>query len=146
MPPKRARCARCPREFVPGPDAESPPVCPSCVTQARRKGVTRGAGRVSSAAERQRREDRASDRTAESAEPAEPVQRGNPLTSVVDYSDDEREFLAAMDRYRRQNRRPFPTLAEVLAVAVSLGYRRVQAPGPLPPAPRPVGGRKGEGL
>jgi hypothetical protein len=142
MPAERATCARCPREFVPAPDADSPPVCPSCVTQARRKGITRGAGRVSSAA-KANRPSRAPDRTEE---PAEPAQRGNPLTSQVDYSDDEREFLAAMDRYRRQNSRPFPTLAEVLAVAVSLGYRRVQAPGPLPPAPRPVGGRKGEGL
>jgi hypothetical protein len=42
-----------------------------------------------------------------------------------DYSDDEREFLVAMERYKRERRRPFPTWREVLVVLLSLGYRRV---------------------
>ncbi len=37
-----------------------------------------------------------------------------------------------MDRYKRENRRPFPTWSEVLEVLRSLGYRRVAEPGPLP--------------
>lgn len=47
----------------------------------------------------------------------------------VDYSDDERHFLTAMERYKRERRRPFPTWREVLAVVHSLGYRRVAEPG-----------------
>jgi hypothetical protein len=58
-----------------------------------------------------------------------------------DYSDDEREFLVAMERYKRERRRPFPTWREVLVVLLSLGYRRV-AGFPHPPAPSPM---KGEG-
>jgi len=42
----------------------------------------------------------------------------------ADYGDDEREFMLAMDRYKRQHRRPFPTWKEVLDVLKGLGYRR----------------------
>ena len=42
-----------------------------------------------------------------------------------DYSDEEREFLVAMEAYKRQHRRPFPTWREVLHVVHCLGYRRV---------------------
>ena len=41
------------------------------------------------------------------------------------YTDEEREFMMAMDAYKRKNRRPYPTWAEVLAVVHSLGYRKV---------------------
>ena len=34
-----------------------------------------------------------------------------------------------MDRYKRENRRPFPTWSEVLEVLRSLGYRRVAEAG-----------------
>ncbi|HZT79616.1 MAG TPA: hypothetical protein VFA26_05325 [Gemmataceae bacterium] len=43
----------------------------------------------------------------------------------ADYSDEEREFIQAMERYRRLRRRPFPTCREVLEVLRSLGYRKV---------------------
>jgi hypothetical protein len=45
-----------------------------------------------------------------------------------DYSDEEREFLMAMESYKRRNHRPFPTWREVLYVANNLGYRRVADP------------------
>jgi hypothetical protein len=48
-----------------------------------------------------------------------------------DYSDEERAFLVAMERYKRLRRRPFPTCREVLYVLRSLGYRK------LPPAKEP---------
>ena len=56
------------------------------------------------------------------------------LTGKVDpeYSPEEAEFLAAMDRYKRVNQRPYPTWREVLAVVRSLGYRRVEAADALP--------------
>ena len=45
-----------------------------------------------------------------------------------DYSDEERAFLVAMERYKRRNGRPFPTCREVLYVLRSLGYRKVAEP------------------
>ncbi|MDE2104898.1 MAG: hypothetical protein KGL39_47110 [Patescibacteria group bacterium] len=47
-------------------------------------------------------------------------------TNHTEYSDDEREFMVAMDTYKCQNRRPFPAWTEVLAVLLSLGYRKVE--------------------
>jgi len=56
----------------------------------------------------------------------------DPTTCERDYSDDETEFMKAMDRYKRENRRPFPTWSEVLEVLRSLGYRRVAEATDLP--------------
>src|SRR4051812_15987089 len=56
----------------------------------------------------------------------------DPTTCERDYSDDETEFMKAMDRYKRENRRPFPTWSEVLEVLRSLGYRRVAEATALP--------------
>lgn len=41
-----------------------------------------------------------------------------------DYTDEERVFLVAMERYKREQRRPYPTWREVLHVVQALGYRR----------------------
>ena len=43
-------------------------------------------------------------------------------------SDEQFEFLMAIDQYKRQNDRPFPTWTEVLEVIKALGYRRVAEP------------------
>lgn len=43
------------------------------------------------------------------------------------YDADEIEFLQAVDRYKREKSRPFPTWAEVLEVLKSLGYRKEPA-------------------
>ncbi len=56
----------------------------------------------------------------------------DPTTCERDYNDEETEFMKAMDRYKRENRRPFPTWSEVLEVLSSLGYRRVAEPTALP--------------
>lgn len=40
------------------------------------------------------------------------------------YSDDETEFILAMERYQRERRRRFPTYSEVLAVIKKLGYKK----------------------
>ncbi len=60
--------------------------------------------------------------------------RGHPATAEVEYTDDEREFMVALDRWKRENRRPHPTCSEVLAVLVALGYRKVAEGRPLPTA------------
>jgi hypothetical protein len=46
-------------------------------------------------------------------------------------SDEQFEFLMAIDEYRRKNARPFPTWTEVLEVIKILGYRKVAEPQPL---------------
>ena len=56
----------------------------------------------------------------------------DPTTCERDYSHDETDFMKAMDRYKRENRRPFPTWSEVLEVLRSLGYRKVAEPTELP--------------
>jgi hypothetical protein len=56
----------------------------------------------------------------------------DPTTCERDYNDDEIEFMKAMDQYKRDNRRPFPTWSEVLEVIRALGYRKVAQPTALP--------------
>ena len=46
-------------------------------------------------------------------------------------SDEQMEFLQAIDQYKRKNARPFPTWTEVLEVIKALGYRKVAEPQPL---------------
>jgi hypothetical protein len=48
-------------------------------------------------------------------------------------SDEQFEFLMAIDEYKRKNSRPFPTWTEVLELIKALGYRRVAEPQPLEP-------------
>jgi hypothetical protein len=43
-------------------------------------------------------------------------------------SDEQFEFVMAIDEYKRANSRPFPTWTEVLEVIKALGYRRVAEP------------------
>ena len=44
-------------------------------------------------------------------------------------TDEQFEFLMAINEYKRVNRRPFPTWTEVLDVMKALGYRKVAEPG-----------------
>jgi hypothetical protein len=46
-------------------------------------------------------------------------------------TDEQFEFLMAIDEYKRKNARPFPTWTEVLEVIKALGYRKVAEPQPL---------------
>jgi hypothetical protein len=48
----------------------------------------------------------------------------DPTTCERDYSSDEVEFMQAMDAYKRQNGRMFPTCSEILEVIRDLGYLR----------------------
>ena len=43
-------------------------------------------------------------------------------------TDEQFEFLMAIDRYKKVNQRPFPTWTEVLEVIKALGYRKVAEP------------------
>ena len=62
----------------------------------------------------------------------------DPTTCERDYTDDETIFMQSMDRYKRENRRPFPSWTEVLDVARTLGYRKVAEETELPGNRKPV--------
>ena len=51
----------------------------------------------------------------------------DPTTCERDYSNDEIEFMQALDQYKRDNGRMFPTCSEILEVIRGLGYRRLTA-------------------
>jgi hypothetical protein len=52
----------------------------------------------------------------------------DPTTCERDYDTEEVEFMKAMDDYKRQSGRQFPTWSEVLEVLNALGYRKVAEP------------------
>jgi hypothetical protein len=51
--------------------------------------------------------------------------RIDPTTFEKQYTDDEMEFMNAMQRFKESSGKSFPTYGEVLKVIVTLGYRRV---------------------
>ena len=76
--------------------------------------------------------DRRASNAAEKRRTSERRRLIDPTTCERDYNDEETDFMKAMDRYKRENRRPFPTWSEVLEVMRSLGYRLVAEPTALP--------------
>ena len=52
----------------------------------------------------------------------------DPTTCERDYSDQEIEFMQAMDAYKRSSGRMFPTCSEILEVLRDLGYQQVGKP------------------
>ena len=52
----------------------------------------------------------------------------DPTTCERDYTDAEIEFMHALDAYKRQSGRMFPTCSEILEVLGKLGYRKVETP------------------
>jgi hypothetical protein len=56
----------------------------------------------------------------------------DPTTCERDYSDDEIEFMHALDAYKRFSGRMFPTCSEILEVIRALGYVRVKGESALP--------------
>ncbi len=48
-------------------------------------------------------------------------------------SDEQFEFLLAIEEYKKKNTRPFPTWTEVLEVIRAMGYRKVAEPQSLKP-------------
>ncbi len=51
----------------------------------------------------------------------------DPTTCLRDYTEEEIVFVKALDAYKREHRRPFPTWSEVLDVLKTLGYRKPEA-------------------
>ena len=86
-----------------------------CVTD--RRGIERRKRQIPVALERRGGKDRREDK-------GERRRQIDPTTCERDYTNDEIEFMKAMDQYKRENRRPFPTWSEVLEVLRALGYRK----------------------
>lgn len=57
---------------------------------------------------------------------------GSPATGDVIYSDEELEFLKAVDAWKRKHRKPYPTLCDLLQVLRTLGWSRGTPPS-IPP-------------
>ena len=99
-------------------NAPQPAAAPEATTSGDRKpgsGTTNFADRrkrnIPVATDRRRAENAAAKRKS-----SERRRLIDPTTCERDYTDDETEFMKAMDRYKRENRRPFPTWSEVLEV------------------------------
>jgi hypothetical protein len=43
-------------------------------------------------------------------------------------TDEQFEFIMAVDQYKKLNSRPFPTWTEILEILKALGYRKVAEP------------------
>ncbi len=66
----------------------------------------------------------------------------DPTTCERDYSNDEIEFMKALDDYKRASGRMFPTCSEILEVFKSLGYVKIATRPPVEPSTRRNGERK----
>ncbi len=51
----------------------------------------------------------------------------DPTTCERDYTDEEVEFMQALDAYKRRSGRMFPTCSEILEVIRDIGYVRAPA-------------------
>ncbi|MDP6443616.1 MAG: hypothetical protein QF805_07460 [Pirellulaceae bacterium] len=52
----------------------------------------------------------------------------DPTTCERDYTQDEIEFMHALDEYKRASGRMFPTCSEILEVIRGLGYAKINDP------------------
>ncbi|HTU26301.1 MAG TPA: hypothetical protein VMF30_12925 [Pirellulales bacterium] len=59
----------------------------------------------------------------------------DPTTCERDYTDEEVEFMHALDQYKRSSGRMFPTCSEILEVLRGLGYERTARRQAVPAAP-----------
>ena len=64
----------------------------------------------------------APDRSRASLDDVEEPDRSSPALAEVDA--DVLEFIAAIDRFKKEHGRPFPSWSEVLLIIRRLGYRR----------------------
>ena len=57
------------------------------------------------------------------AEKAKPASDAGPV-SPSELSSDVMEFINAIDKYKRLNRRPFPSWSEIFEIVKALGYHK----------------------
>jgi|GEM_PF-5751110 len=64
------------------------------------------------------------DVTAPTAGPLALVGSGEFLPAMAEVDADVLEFIAAIDTFKKQHGRPFPSWSEVLLIVRQLGYKR----------------------
>jgi len=119
------------------------PISTDCLDERTAESGSVPAEVVAPGAERRKRSipvavDRRRQNAAEKRRTSERRRLIDPTTCERDYTDEETAFMKAMERYKRENRRPFPTWTEVLEVLRSLGYRKVAEETELPGVKREV--------
>lgn len=67
-------------------------------------------------------------RTGERRQKVQRRRQIDPTTCERDYSNDEIEFMQAMDDYKRRSGRMFPTCSEILEVIRDIGYAKQNGP------------------
>ena len=67
----------------------------------------------------------ADDRRSEERRKSPRRRQIDPTTCERDYTNDEIQFMHAMDEYKRRSGRMFPTCSEILEVMRDLGYRKL---------------------
>ena len=122
----------------------SPHFLPKPLIHDRREGQER---RHSKAEDRPKPADKAEGRP-ERRERKERRRRVDPTTFEKQYTDDELEFMNAMQRFKERSGKPFPTHGEVLRVAAALGYRKlvIDDPGTTGAGSESLEAEVGEGL
>jgi hypothetical protein len=109
---------------------------PSQQARARARDATRApssAGAISRGEAKVARDNQAASPYVATPDSSTPTRRGTRYPGdlvkgncdLLVYDDDETEFLKAVERYKRERRRPFPTLSELLGVLKGLGWRKV---------------------
>lgn len=60
----------------------------------------------------------------------------------ADYTDEQIEWLKAVEAYKRTKQKPCPSWPEILAIAKSLGYQKIAEATDLPKIKVTYGGRR----
>lgn len=61
----------------------------------------------------------------------------DPTTCEREYNDAEVEFMHALDQYKRDSGRMFPTCSEILEVLIKIGYVKMAKPSVAPTSAAP---------
>src|SRR5579884_2437437 len=118
---------------VEAPDDEQPAKAPPPDRRQREQGAGNGAERRKSVVDRRTGLDR---RVIDIGAPTGLERRRGPGRRRTDdrrsaeegeMTDEQFEFVLAIDTYKRLNKRPFPSWTEVLEIVKQLGYRKVAA-------------------
>ena len=102
--------------------AAAPPAPKSKMNTKKLKSKKSGAAGTEVTIDRRRGERRGAEPVAKSTPKPTRRRHIDPTTCERDYSDQEVEFMRAIDDYKRRAGRMFPTCSEVLEVVRDLGY------------------------
>lgn len=64
-------------------------------------------------------------RAAQARNSSDRLRGVDPTVNELEYTQEQIEFMMAMDEYKKRSRRMFPTYSEILTVLKGLGYQKV---------------------